>query len=66
MHIECMNEFRYFFFLFTESDLFNVRVVDVLPPSLLSDIIDRDRISTNNNKRRVILQYLIKISYSLN
>jgi hypothetical protein len=48
------------FFLFTESDLFNVRVVDVLPPSLLSDIIDRDRISTNNKKEELSYNTLVR------
>ncbi len=49
-----------FFILFTESDLFNVRVVDVLPPSLLSDIIDRDRISTNNKKEELSYNTLVR------
>ncbi len=35
------------FFVFTESDRFTTRIVNVLPPSLLSDMIDRDRISAN-------------------
>ena len=42
-----INQYRCFFFVFTESDRFTTRIVNVLPPSLLSDMIDRDRISAN-------------------
>jgi hypothetical protein len=32
----------------------------VLPPSLLSDIIDRDRISTNNKKEELSYNTLVR------
>jgi hypothetical protein len=38
----------------TESDLFKVRSVDVISPSLLSDIIDRDGISTKDNWWKIL------------
>ena len=56
---------KYFsFFVFTESDLFNARLVDVQPPppppSLLSDIIERDGISTINQNQWIELPSFIE------